>query len=99
MLKTQPAYPSLHPDPSWRLTSTAFNHWTGTLHGDGGDEVADLCYLARWDFERAWDLALQFCASRHAVAAMAAEDGSDVARLLERAQADHDSALAASKEV
>jgi hypothetical protein len=98
-LKTHSAYPSLHPDPEWRLTSAAFNHWDGTLHDDDGSEIADLTYIAGQDFERAWQYALQFCGSRHAVAAMAAEDGSDVARLLERAQADYDDAIAASKEV
>lgn len=65
--KLQRVFPSMHSDPEWRLTEKATNHWTGTMHGQGGNEVADLTYLASQDFEAAWALAKQFCASNHAV--------------------------------
>lgn len=90
-------YPSFHPEPEWRLCEGAFNHWEGTLHTEGGDEVADLTYLAAQDFSAAWQLALQFTGSFWAVSAALDREG-DVEGMLDAAVADMVDSLDASEE-
>jgi hypothetical protein len=90
-------YPSMHPDPEWRLCEGAFNRWEGTLHDDGGDEVADLTYLAGRDFSAAWQLALQFTGSFWAVSS-ALDRSGDTAGMLDAALADMVDSIDASEE-
>ena len=90
-------YPSMHPDPDWRLCAGAFNRWEGTLHDAGGNEVADLTYLAGQDFAAAWSLALQFTGSFWAVSASLDRCG-DTSGMLDAALADMVDSIDASEE-